>query len=109
MTTLPERESAFEAKFAHDEEARFLVMARRDKLFAGWVADHLDLDGPTRAGLVASVLAVGNDARHDELLLGIAERILVAQGRPVIRVDLVAALVGCAGQAQRSIGGSTTG
>ena len=34
MTTFQEREQAFEAKFAHDEEFRFLVTARRVKLFA---------------------------------------------------------------------------
>ena len=32
-----EREHAFEAKFARDQEFRFRVTARRDKLFARWV------------------------------------------------------------------------
>jgi hypothetical protein len=37
MTTMFDaRERAFEAKFAHDEEVRFRVTARRDRLFAQW-------------------------------------------------------------------------
>ena len=42
-TMFPERERAFEAKFAHDEELRFLVGARRDRLFAEWAAEMLGL------------------------------------------------------------------
>ena len=42
-TMFPERERAFEAKFAHDEEFRFLVGARRDRLFAEWAAEMLGL------------------------------------------------------------------
>jgi hypothetical protein len=38
-----ERERAFEAKFAHDEEFRFRVGARRDRLFAEWAAEMLGL------------------------------------------------------------------
>jgi hypothetical protein len=40
MTTFEDRERAFEAKFAHDEEFRFLVTARRDKLFAQWAGQR---------------------------------------------------------------------
>ena len=44
MTTMfPERERAFEAKFAHDEELRFRVGARRARLFAEWAAEMLGL------------------------------------------------------------------
>ena len=32
MNNFQDREKAFEAKFAHDEEMRFKVEARRDKL-----------------------------------------------------------------------------
>ena len=43
MTTFHEREQAFEAKYARDEEFRFLVTARRDKLFARWTAARLSI------------------------------------------------------------------
>ena len=45
MTIFDSRERAFEAKFAHDEEFRFLVTARRDKLLARQVAAKLNLQG----------------------------------------------------------------
>ncbi|CUH87362.1 hypothetical protein PH5382_01289 [Phaeobacter sp. CECT 5382] len=41
MTTFDDREQAFEAKFAHDEEMRFRVQARRNKLLGLWAADLL--------------------------------------------------------------------
>jgi hypothetical protein len=40
-TMFHERDRAFEAKFAHDEEFRFRVAARRDRLFAQWAAGVL--------------------------------------------------------------------
>jgi len=43
MPTFEDRERAFEAKFAYDEEFRFLVAARRNKLFAAQVAEQLGL------------------------------------------------------------------
>lgn len=45
MTTFDERERAYEAKFAHDEELRFLATSRRNKLLARWVAEKLGLGG----------------------------------------------------------------
>lgn len=43
MTSFDDREQAFEAKFAHDEEARFRAVARRDRLLGEWAAAYLDL------------------------------------------------------------------
>lgn len=43
MTTFDERERAFETKFARDEEMRFKVHARRDKLLGRWAAEKLGL------------------------------------------------------------------
>jgi hypothetical protein len=46
MTTSDERERAFEAMFAHDEEMRFRVEARRAKLLAAWACERMGLFGP---------------------------------------------------------------
>jgi hypothetical protein len=43
MTTFDERENAYEAKFAHDEELRFKATARRDKALGLWAAAQLGL------------------------------------------------------------------
>jgi hypothetical protein len=39
MTTFDDREHAFEAKFAHDEEMQFKAVARRNKLLGLWAAE----------------------------------------------------------------------
>jgi hypothetical protein len=47
MTTFDDREHDFEAKFAHDEELRFRVNARRNHMIAEWAiekAGFADLD-----------------------------------------------------------------
>ena len=41
MNNFEDREKAFEAKFAHDEELRFKVDARRDKLLCLWLAEKI--------------------------------------------------------------------
>lgn len=45
MTTFDERENAFEAKFARDEELRFKATARRDRALGLWAATQLGLSG----------------------------------------------------------------
>jgi len=40
-----EREKGFEAKFAHDEELQFKIVARRDKLVGLWAAGEMGLSG----------------------------------------------------------------
>jgi hypothetical protein len=41
-----DREKAAEAKWAHDEEMRFKVNARRNKLLGLWAAGEMGLTGP---------------------------------------------------------------
>ena len=103
MTTFQEREQAFEAKFAHDEEFRFLVTARRDRLFAQWAADRLQLAGQARAALTTSVLAVRDGAGHDERLRRQVERAFTDQGVGVPEPELASALNQCAAEAQQQL------
>jgi len=43
MTTFDDRERAFERKFAHDEEMKFRIIARRNKLLGQWAARQMGL------------------------------------------------------------------
>jgi hypothetical protein len=43
MTQFEDRERAFEAKFARDEEMQFRVIARRNRLLGEWAADLMGL------------------------------------------------------------------
>ncbi|MQW90584.1 DUF1476 domain-containing protein [Sinorhizobium saheli] len=46
MTTMHDREKAFEAKFALDEELRFKAIARRNKMLGLWAAGLLKMADP---------------------------------------------------------------
>ena len=43
MTQFDDRERAFEAKFAHDEEMQFRITARRNRLLGQWAARQMGL------------------------------------------------------------------
>jgi hypothetical protein len=43
MTTFDDRERAFETKFAHDEEMKFRITARRNRLLGEWAARQMKL------------------------------------------------------------------
>jgi hypothetical protein len=43
MTQFNDRERAFESKFAHDEEMRFRITARRNRLLGEWAARQMGL------------------------------------------------------------------
>ncbi|UFX44459.1 DUF1476 domain-containing protein [Bradyrhizobium sp. 41S5] len=49
MTTFDKREQGFEAKFIHDEELRFKVVARCNKMLGNWAAGQLGLTGDAAA------------------------------------------------------------
>ena len=55
MTTMRDRESGFEAKFASDEELEFKAQARRDRLVAEWIGEKLGLSGDALGDYVTSV------------------------------------------------------
>lgn len=43
MTTFDEREKEFEARFKHDEDFRFKVTARRNRMLGLWAAERMGL------------------------------------------------------------------
>ncbi|MFL5332986.1 MAG: ATPase inhibitor subunit zeta [Geminicoccaceae bacterium] len=107
-TTFRDREQSFEAKFAHDEEFRFRVIARRDKLFAQWAAARLRLSDAAAASLVKAVLAIPDGPSHDPgLLKRVAEAFPQDQRAP--EGELLSALELCAQQAREQLLESTPG
>jgi hypothetical protein len=103
MTTFQERENAFEAKFAHDEEFRFLVTARRDKLVAQWAVEQLRLSGPSAAGLTASIMAVRDGAGHDERMVKHMEKVFSDHATSFQDANFEAVLNRCAAQAREQL------
>ena len=56
MTTFDDRQKAFEAKFAHDNDLRFRILARRGKLIGLWAAEKLGKSGELADEYAKSVL-----------------------------------------------------
>lgn len=60
-----DREKQFEAKYRHDEEFRFKVMVRRDKLVGLWAASKMGLKG-AEADAYAKAVIEKNLMKHVE-------------------------------------------
>jgi hypothetical protein len=58
MTMFEDRERAFEAKWAHDEEMQFRILARRNELLGRWAASELGLGGDDADRYVADLVAL---------------------------------------------------
>ena len=56
MSTFDERERQFEAKFQHDEELRFKVNARRNRLLGEWAGGLLGMSGDELKAYARSVV-----------------------------------------------------
>lgn len=69
MTTFQEREQAFEAKYAHDEEMLFKANARRNKMLGLWAADLLGLTGKeAKAYAKTVVISDLQEAGHEDVV-----------------------------------------
>ena len=102
-TSFEDRERGFEASFARDEELRFRVHARRDKLFAGWAATELGLSKEDAASLVSAIVKIADGPGHDDAMLRHLAGVFSASGRDVAAADLSAALERCAQQARAQL------
>ena len=60
------REKSFEAKWAHDEELRFKIYARRNKLLGLWAAAEMGIIGPAADAYAKEVVASDFERPGDE-------------------------------------------
>lgn len=82
MTTFDDREQAFEAKFAHDEEMRFRARARCNKMLGLWAADLLGHTGAAADRYAADVVTADlQEAGHEDVIrkvaLDLADRVKI--------------------------------
>ena len=61
-----DREKAFEDKWAHDEELRFRVLARRNNLLGHWAAEEMGLKGPTADDYAKAIIRAELTKEGDE-------------------------------------------
>lgn len=66
MTTFDEREKAYEAQLAHDEELRFKAFVRRNKLLGLWAAEKLGKSGAAAETYAATLVNVHLEGNGDE-------------------------------------------
>lgn len=73
MSTFDDRESAFENKFAHDEEMQFKAVARRNKLLGLWAAGLLGKTGDDATAYAAEVVRADfEEAGHEDVVRKVA-------------------------------------
>lgn len=95
MTVFDEREQAFEAAFSHDEEVKFKVQARRDKLFGEWMADIMGFKGKEAADYAVSYVLESLKVPGDSDITDKAIADLAGKGITKTEDELITQLMLC--------------
>jgi hypothetical protein len=66
MSTFDDRERAFETKFAHDEEMKVRMLARRNRLLGEWAARKMGLSHEETASYAKDVVRADFEEAGDE-------------------------------------------
>ena len=82
MTTFEDREQGYERKFTHDQELRFKVSARRNRLLGLWAAEKLGLRGDAAEAYAKEVVMADFDKPGDDDVLDKVLKDLTAKGVP---------------------------
>jgi hypothetical protein len=66
MTTFDDREKEFEARFKHDQDLRFKVTARRNRMLGLWAAERMGLAGEAAQAYAKEIVEAefGGGDRH---------------------------------------------
>ena len=66
MGNFEDRERAFETKFAHDEEMKFRMLARRNRLLGEWAARRMGLSEEETVSYAKDVVRADFEEAGDE-------------------------------------------
>jgi len=66
MSQFNDRERAFESKFAHDEEMKFRLIARRNRLLGEWAAAKMGLSEEETSSYAKDVVRADFEEAGDE-------------------------------------------
>ena len=105
MTMFDDRERAFEAKFAHDEEMLFRVHARRNRLLGQWAAERMKLTQAEAEAYAKSVVHTDFEEAGDEDVVRKLLGDLIAAGVDVNEDEIRTALDAKAIEARRQLMG----
>jgi hypothetical protein len=82
MTTFDEREQAFEHKFEHDEELRFKVRARKNKMLGLWAAGLIGKTGTDAENYARDIVMADFEKPGDHDVVHTLMHDLAAAGTP---------------------------
>jgi hypothetical protein len=105
MTLFDERERAFENLYAHDEELRFLALARRNRLFAEWAAEQIGFRGKEYEAYVRSFVNCAVLPECEEGLIVRFREDFVANGVETSDERIRVAMMQAAARAAREVRG----
>jgi hypothetical protein len=88
MTTFDDREKAFEEKFKHDQELRFKVHARRNKLLGLWAGGRMSLTPADAEAYAKTVVEADFQKPGDEDVLQKVLKDLTGKGISVSAADV---------------------
>jgi len=100
MTTFDDRKSAFETKFAHDEDMRFKAVVRRNRLLGHWAAGLLGKSGDDAAAYATEVVKADfQEAGDEDVIRKVASDLGIKSDVATIRNQLQV----CQVEAQRQL------
>lgn len=105
MTMFDDREKAFEAKFAHDEEMLFRVHARRNRLLGTWAAERMGLDAAETEAYAKSVVQADFEEAGDEDMIRKVLGDLISAGVDIDESDVRLAMDAKSVEARRQLMG----
>lgn len=103
MTTFDDRERAFEAKFARDEEMLFRITARRNRLLGAWAAEKMHLNAAETDAYAKAVVQADFEEAGDEDVIRKVLGDLTAAGIDVDEASVRKALGDCQVEARRQM------
>jgi hypothetical protein len=83
MTTFDEREKAFEKKYEHDQELKFKVNARKNKLLGLWAAGLIGKSGADADAYSKEVVLADLEKPGDSDVIAKLVKDLAAAGKPM--------------------------
>lgn len=94
MSTFDDRENAFEAKFAHDEEMQFKAQARANKLLGLWAAEKMGKTGEAAAEYAKEVIKADfEEAGHEDVVRKVLGDLGDASSADEIRAKIAEMLI----------------
>jgi hypothetical protein len=103
MTIFDDRKKEFEARFKHDQELRFKVTARRNRLLGLWAAQRMGLSGNEAEAYAKEIVAAEFEPGGDKRVVDKLAGDLAARGHNVTPAQLRFEVEHFAEQAKRQL------